>query len=50
MAGEPELKGLAKTFNSVTIQGRYNVARATYGAIALTIIAFKLKNYAAANK
>ena len=30
MAGEPELTGLAKTFNSVTFTGRANVAKATY--------------------
>ena len=27
MAGEPELTGLAKTFNSVTFTGRANVAK-----------------------
>ena len=29
MAGEPELTGLAKTFNSVTFTGRANVAKVT---------------------
>ena len=62
MAGEPELTGLAKHFNSVTFTGRANVAKvgrscwlrnicypnyfqATYGAILLTIVAVKAKNY-----
>ena len=31
MSGEPELVGLAKTFNSTTFTGRANVAKATYG-------------------
>ena len=31
MAGEPELTGLAKHFNSTTFTGRANVAKATYG-------------------
>ena len=31
MAGEPELTGMAKHFNSVTFTGRANVAKATYG-------------------
>ena len=30
MAGEPELTGLAKHFNSQTFTGRANVAKATY--------------------
>jgi len=37
-AAEAQLKGLAKTFNSVTMKGRANVAKATYavmGGIAL---------------
>ena len=63
MAGEPELVGLAKHFNSTTFTGRANVAKvgrsrksrnisddfyfqATYGAILLTIVAVKAKNYA----
>ena len=65
MAGEPELTGLAKTFNSQTFTGRANVAKvsdrnflgyiwtpfqlqATYGAILLTVLAVKAKNYAKA--
>jgi len=57
---EPQLTGLAKTFNSVTLTGRANVAKATYSgrpsvgyyisgtifcaAILLTIVAVKAKN------
>ena len=60
MSGEPELKGLAKHFNSVTFTGRANVAKvssscqklyftmcfpqATYAAILLTVVAVKAKN------
>jgi len=45
MSGEPELTGLAKHFNSTTFTGRANVAKATYGAILLTVVAVKAKNY-----
>ena len=31
MAGEPELTGLAKTFNSQTFTGRANVAKVSDG-------------------
>jgi len=41
---EPQLTGLAKTFNSVTLTGRANVAKATYAAILLTVVAVKAKN------
>jgi len=44
MSGEPELTGLAKHFNSVTFTGRANVAKATYAAIFLTVVAVKAKN------
>jgi len=44
MAGEPELTGMAKHFNSVTFTGRANVAKATYAAIFLTVVAVKAKN------
>ena len=30
MSPEPQLTGMAKTFNSVTFTGRANVAKATY--------------------
>jgi len=46
MAGEPELTGMAKHFNSSTFTGRANVAKATYAAILLTVLAVKAKNYA----
>jgi len=45
MSPTPELTGLSKHFNSVTFTGRANVAKATYGAILLTIVAVKAKNY-----
>jgi len=45
MAGEPELVGLAKTFNSVTFTGRANVAKATYAAIIGIVVAVKAKGY-----
>ena len=32
MSPEPQLTGLAKTFNSVTFTGRANVAKATYAS------------------
>jgi len=41
---EPQLTGLAKHFNSVTMTGRANVAKATYAAIILTVVAVKAKN------
>jgi len=44
MAGEPELTGMAKHFNSMTFTGRANVAKATYAAIILTVVAVKAKN------
>ncbi|XP_026480913.1 uncharacterized protein LOC113387752 [Ctenocephalides felis] len=43
MAGEPELKGLAKIFNSQTNTGRANVGKATYLVIGLTIAYFALR-------
>jgi len=36
---------MAKHFNSVTFTGRANVAKATYAAILLTVVAVKTKNY-----
>jgi len=41
---EPQLTGLAKHFNSVTFTGRANVAKATYAAVLLTVVAVKAKN------
>ena len=35
MSPEPQLTGLAKTFNSVTFTGRANVAKATYASMAV---------------
>lgn len=37
------LKGLGKIFNSVTVSGRANVAKATYGVIGLVILYNVLK-------
>jgi len=45
MSPEPQLTGLAKTFNSVTFTGRANVAKATYASIILIVAAVKAKNY-----
>ncbi len=50
MAGEPELTGLAKHFNSVTHTGRANVAKATYAAIFMIWGGMKLKGYMAEKK
>jgi len=45
MSPEPQLTGLAKTFNSVTFTGRANVAKATYASIILIVAAVKAKGY-----
>lgn len=40
---DSHLKGLAKIFNGETTRGRANVAKATYAAVALIVLYFKLK-------
>ncbi|XP_076228424.1 ATP synthase F(0) complex subunit k, mitochondrial [Nomia melanderi] len=40
---EPKLTGLSKYFNSVTDNGRANVAKATYAAIAAIGLYYYLK-------
>ncbi|XP_055534685.1 ATP synthase membrane subunit K, mitochondrial [Wyeomyia smithii] len=40
---EAKLKGLSKIFNSETMRGRANVAKATYAGIGLLILYFSLK-------
>ena len=42
---KPALTGMAKIFNSQTFTGRANVAKATYSAVLLTMVAVKAKNY-----
>jgi hypothetical protein len=64
MSAEPQLTGLAKTFNSVTFTGRANVAKATYASrtagwreasltcliagILMIVVAVKAKGYISA--
>ena len=45
MSGEPELTGLARTFNSTTFTGRANVAKATYAGQTKVKGVNKLDNY-----
>ena len=45
MSGEPELTGLARTFNSTTFTGRANVAKATYAGQTKVKGGNKLDNY-----
>ncbi|CAG2062125.1 unnamed protein product, partial [Timema podura] len=40
---ESQLKGLSKYFNSTTLRGRANVAKATYATIGLIILYFTMK-------
>ena len=45
MSPEPQLTGLAKTFNSVTFTGRANVAKATYASMAVCEMSCHCKIY-----
>ncbi|XP_073987190.1 ATP synthase membrane subunit K, mitochondrial [Rhodnius prolixus] len=40
---DPNLKGMSKYFNSTTLRGRANTAKATYAGIALIALYFWLK-------
>lgn len=42
-SGEEKLTGISKYFNSTTVRGRANVAKATYGALAVIALYFYLK-------